>query len=198
MKLFFGGSFDPVHVGHLLIARDVKEALGFERVVFIPAFQAPLKAPHLASPEDRFNMLKLALQDQPDYEVSSLEIEKGGISYTVDTARYLYNMYGERPFFLVGSDSFLSFHLWKDPMDILSLARLVIVDREGKKVKVEKYIRDRFPHLKEKEDFFFISVRKIDISSTEIRERIKKGQPIKWLVPEVVERYILEKGLYKF
>lgn len=197
MKIFFGGSFDPVHIGHLLIARDVKEALNFEKVVFLPAFQAPLKDPHLASPKDRFYMLKLATKDLEGYEVSSLEIERGGISYTVDTARYLYKLYGERPFFLVGADSFLSLHLWKDPLDLLSLARFVIVDREGKRERLKNYIKENFPSLKEDEDFFLFLVRRIDVSSTEIRERIRNGKSIKWLVPEEVEKYILEKGLYR-
>ncbi|MFN7064532.1 MAG: nicotinate-nucleotide adenylyltransferase [Aquificaceae bacterium] len=195
MDLFFGGSFDPVHIGHLLVARDVKEITGFERIIFLPAFQAPLKEPHLASPEDRLKMLKLALDRLEGYEVSSLEIERGGISYTVDTARELCRR--ERPFFLVGADSFLSLHLWKDPLDLLSLSRFVIVDRESKGRRVRGYIKENFPSMKEGEDFLLISVRRIDISSTEIRERIRKGKPIKWLVPEEVERYILERGLYK-
>ncbi|MFN4319928.1 MAG: nicotinate-nucleotide adenylyltransferase [Aquificaceae bacterium] len=197
MELFFGGSFDPVHVGHLLIARDVKEALGFEKVIFLPAFQAPLKEPHLASPQDRLTMIKLAIEGLEDFEVNTMEIERGGISYTVDTAGEIYEKSKERPFFLVGADSFLSLHLWKDPNKLLSMSRFVVVDRNGKEKRVIDYVKENFPSLKEDVDFFLLSIRRIDISSTEIRERVKKGKSIKWMVPQEVEDYILEKGLYK-
>ncbi|MFN3871078.1 MAG: nicotinate (nicotinamide) nucleotide adenylyltransferase [Aquificaceae bacterium] len=197
MELFFGGSFDPVHIGHLLIARDVKEAMGFEKVLFVPAFQAPLKDPHLASPEDRFNMLEVALRGLEGYEVSRLEIERGGISYTVDTVKHVYKNYGYKPFFLVGADSFLSLHLWKDPLELISLARFVVVDRENKGKRLKNYIKENFPMLKEEKDFFLIPVRRIDISSTEIRERVKRGKSIRWMVPEGVEEYIRTKSLYK-
>ncbi|MEZ0336999.1 MAG: nicotinate (nicotinamide) nucleotide adenylyltransferase [Aquificaceae bacterium] len=197
MRLFFGGSFDPVHVGHLLVARDVKEALGFEKVIFLPAFQAPLKEPHLASPQDRLTMLKLAIKGLEDFEVSTMEIKRGGISYTVDTAEEIYKNFGERPFFLVGTDSFLSLHLWKEPIKLLSLARFVVVDRDGKGKKVKDYVKENFSSLKEGTDFFLLSIRRIDVSSTEIRERVKEGKSIKWMVPQEVEDYILEKGLYK-
>ncbi len=196
MKLFFGGSFDPVHMGHLLVARDVMEALGFERVVFVPAHQAPLKDPHLASPEERLEMLRLSILGLQGFEVSHIEIDRGGISYTVDTARELRKTLGDRPFFLVGADSFLSLHLWKEPDELVSLARFVVVDREGKRERVMNYLRENFPELKEGEDFHFLSVRRVDISSTEIRERVKEGKSIKWLVPEQVEDYILARGLY--
>ncbi|MFN3598507.1 MAG: nicotinate-nucleotide adenylyltransferase [Aquificaceae bacterium] len=197
MELFFGGSFDPVHIGHLLIATDVKEAMDFERVIFLPTFQAPLKDTHLASPEDRFNMLEIAIREFEGYGISRLEIERGGVSYTVDTARHIYKNYGYKSFFLVGADSFLSLHLWKDPFELISLASFVVADRESKGKKVKEYIKENFPMLKEDRDFFLLSVRRIDISSTEIRERVKKGKSIRWMVPEGVEEYIRAKGLYK-
>lgn len=196
MKLFFGGSFDPVHIGHLIVARDVMEVLGFEKVVFVPAHQAPLKEPHMASPEDRLEMLRLSFEGFDNFEVSEMEIKRGGISYTVDTARELYKNLRERPFLLIGADSFLSLHLWREPHKLVSLARFVVVDREGKWDKVKSYIRENFPKLKEGEDFHVVSVRRIDISSTEIRERIRKGKSIKWMVPDKVEDYILTKALY--
>lgn len=99
MRLFFGGSFDPVHMGHLIIARDVIEVLAFDGVVFVPAFQAPLKDTHVASPEDRIRMLNLALDGIEGFEVSNIEVRRGGISYTVDTAKEFYKEYGEKPFF---------------------------------------------------------------------------------------------------
>lgn len=197
MMLFFGGSFDPVHVGHLLVARDVKEVLGFKKVIFVPAFQAPLKEPHHASPQDRLTMIQLAIKGFEDFDVSTIEIERGGISYTVDTAEELYETFKDRPFLLVGADSFLSLHLWREPIKLLSLARFVVIDREGKEKKVKDYVKENFPSLKEGSDFFLVAVRRIDLSSTEIRERVKRGKSIRWMVPEEVECYILEKGLYR-
>ncbi|MEN3028515.1 MAG: nicotinate-nucleotide adenylyltransferase [Aquificaceae bacterium] len=196
MRLFFGGSFDPVHVGHLLVARDVKEAMGFERVVFLPTFQAPLKEPHGATPEERLQMLRLSLKGLEDYEVSEIEIRRGGISYTVDTAEELHRTLGERPFFLLGADSFLSLHLWKEPVLLTRLARFLVVDREGRREKLKVYLKENFPHLEEGKDFFFLSVRRLDLSSTEIRDRVRKGKSIKWMVTEEVEDYIRDKGLY--
>ncbi|MCS6876456.1 MAG: nicotinate-nucleotide adenylyltransferase [Aquificaceae bacterium] len=196
MKLFFGGSFDPVHLGHLVVARDVMEVMGFEKVVFVPAFQAPLKEPHLASPQDRLEMLKLALEDFECFELSDMEVVRGGVSYTVDTVKEIYNQTGERPFFLVGADGFLNLHLWKEPLTLVSMVRFVVVDREDKSYLIKSYIRERFPHLREEEDFSPLSVRRIDVSSTEVRERIRKGKSIKWLVPDKVEEFIKVKKLY--
>lgn len=196
MRLFFGGSFDPPHIGHLLVSMDVAEAMGFEKLVFVPAFQAPLKHPHKASPEDRLQMLKLSIECLENYEVSDIEIKRGGISYTVDTAEELFKSLKEKPFFLVGADSFLNLHLWKKPSRLTGLARFVVVDREGKSQRVELYLREHFPHLKKDRDFFLLEVRRIDLSSSEIRERVKKGKSIRWMVTEKVEEYIRQKGLY--
>ncbi|MCX8059944.1 MAG: nicotinate-nucleotide adenylyltransferase [Aquificaceae bacterium] len=194
--MFFGGSFDPVHVGHLIVARDVLEAMAFEKVVFLPAYQTPMKEPHMASPEDRLRMLELCVEGFSMYEVSDLEIRRGGVSYTVDTARELQELYGERPFFLLGADSFLTLHKWKSPEELTKVARFVVVDREGKWELVKTYLREHFPNLQEGSDLFLLSVRRLDLSSTEIRERVKRGKSIRWMVTPEVEDYIRAKGLY--
>jgi len=193
MKVFFGGSFDPVHVGHLLVARDVLEELGVKEVVFIPAYQAPLKEPHKASPTDRVNMLKLAIESVEGFSISTLEIERKGVSYTVDTAERLYQELKEKPTFLIGADSALSLHLWKEPNKLVKLARFVIIDRGSKGKEVASYLKEHFPEL----EYVILSVRRIDVSSTEIRRRLKEGKSIKWLVPESVEDYIMSRGLYR-
>lgn len=197
MMLFFGGSFDPVHVGHLIVARDVLEVVGASRVVFLPAYQAPLKEAHRASPEDRLNMLRLATKGQEGFEVSPLEIERGGVSYTVDTAEELSKRLGYRPTFVVGADSFLKLHMWKEPEKLLQLARFVVIDRGGREKEVVGYIKERFPNLKEGEDYTLVRVRRIDISSTEIRQRLAEGKSVRWLVPPEVEAYIYERKLYR-
>jgi len=197
MKVFFGGSFDPVHLGHLLVARDVLEELKVQEVVFVPAYQAPLKEPHRASPEERLHMLKLAIENVKGFSVSSVEINRKGISYTVDTAKELFQELKDKPTFLVGVDSVLNLHLWKNPATLVSLARFIIVDRGSKGKEVKAYLKEKFPELIEDTDYIILSIRRIDISSTEIRRRVKEGKSITWLVPERVESYILSKGLYK-
>ncbi|MCS7083758.1 MAG: nicotinate (nicotinamide) nucleotide adenylyltransferase [Aquificaceae bacterium] len=198
MQIFFGGSFDPVHLGHLIVARDALEILGFERLVFIPAFQVPLKQPHLASPEDRFNMLLLATASEPGFCVNSIEIRRGGISYTVDTAIELKQQLGYRPWFLMGEDSFKSIHLWKNSKELLKTARIVVVRRYKNSEDIESYIKERFPWLLIGEDVLVIKTRLLEISSTEIRNRLKEGKSINWLVPERVCDYITKNNLYRY
>lgn len=196
MKVIFGGSFDPVHIGHIILARDAKEHLGAEEVIFIPTAQAPLKGKHRASAEDRLTMLKLALDREEGYSIEDFEIKRGGISYTVFTLEYLREKYrGEELLLLLGSDSFLRFHLWKEPNRILDLVKIVVVDREGKLPEVKEYIEEKFSEYKDR--VLFLPSRRIDISSTEIRKRIKEGKSIYCMVPEKVEKYIKEKGLYR-
>ena len=197
MHLFFGGSFDPVHVGHLIVGRDVQEQLRAQKVIFLPANQAPLKGSHKASPHDRLNMIEIAIKEFDSFDVFDLEIKRGGISYTVDTAQELLKKYGDKPHFILGADSILTLHMWKDPKRLTSVAKFVVVDRAGKAKEVVSYFKEMFPNLKEDEDYIILNVRRIDVSSTEIRSRIKEGRSIKWLVPEGVESYILERGLYR-
>ena len=195
-KVFFGGSFDPVHIGHLIVARDVLEQLRAEGIVFLPAFQSPLKEPHIATPQERLEMLFLAIEQEKGFEVSSLEIERQGVSYTVDTAQELFYTIGERPTFLVGADSIMTLHMWKEPQKLTQIAKFVIADRNKKSKDIVDYIKANFPWLKEGEDFFVLSTRNIDVSSKEIRKRISEGKSIRWLVPESVERYIVQKKIY--
>ncbi len=197
MRVFFGGSFDPVHLGHLLVARDLMEELGIKELVFLPASQSPLKEPHKASPEDRLEMLRLATQGLEGFSISTVELKRKGISYTVDTARTLIQELGERPTFLMGADSALTLHLWKEPDELIKIAKFIVIDRASKGNEVKTYLKERFPQLKKGEDYIIVSIRRVDISSTEVRQRVKEGRSIKWLVPQEVEEYILSKGLYR-
>lgn len=197
MHLFFGGSFDPIHMGHLIVARDVMEKLKADKITFIPTYQAPLKEAHKAKPSDRLSMIEMAIKDYEGFHVSDMEIKRGGISYTVDTVVELFRIYKKKPYLVIGADSVLNLHLWKEPQKITSLAFLVIVDRFNKTHYVIEYMKSRFPNLKKDKDYILLDVRRVDISSTEIRERVKTGRSIRWLVPCEVENYIIANNLYK-
>ncbi len=196
MILVFGGSFDPVHVGHILVAREVMEKLKAEKVVFVPAYRSPLKEGYVAPPEDRLEMLKLAVENEEGFEVDDYEIAKGGISYTVETLEYMRKKVKGRIGFLIGADSMLRFHLWREPERILELADIVVADREGLLERVKEYVRTKFPSLVEGKNLIFVNTRRVDVSATEIRKRVKEGKSIYCLVPAPVEEYIKEKGLY--
>ena len=187
----FGGTFDPPHVGHLLIAADAREALRLDRLIFVPAAAQPLKVhrPAIASAQDRLEMVRLAVADDANYVVDEAEIDRKGLSYTVDTLEHLSKRYAGAEFFLVlGQDSLESFEKWKNPGRIRQLATLAVMRRAAAEVTrgnaaVEGAIN--------------VSTRRVDVSSTEIRERLRAGKSIKGFVPESVERFIEARGLYR-
>jgi nicotinate-nucleotide adenylyltransferase len=197
MVIVFGGSFDPVHVGHLILARDVKEHFGASRLIFVPAALSPFKDRHSASAEDRLNMLRLAVEQEEGFSVEDLELRRGGRSYTVDTLEELSKNIPEKLYFLMGMDSFLSFHRWKRYRQILRLVGLIVMDREGSIGVLEEYVANHLPEAVLGQNLFLFKGRRIDVSSTEIRDRLRRGLSVRYLVPEAVYRYILDRGLYR-
>ncbi len=201
MKLLFGGSFNPVHLGHLLVARDVLEDFGFEEVIFVPANVQPLKGELLIPPEVRLKALEAAVEREPRFKVWDYELKKGGVSYTYQTLEEFYRVYGEEPVFMMGADSFKSFHLWKKPEKILELSKLLVVSRPGEEVDVERVLkrigvsvpfkefRRGEASLKGWRVALYIG-RLVELSSTEIRERLKSGKPITFMLPERSEEII--------
>ena len=192
MKLgIFGGTFDPVHHGHLIVAEYVRETVGLDRILFIPTMISPHKQDaDITAAIDRFAMLREAVGANPFFEASDLEIERGGVSYTVDTLRIL--MESHRPadlYLLIGADNLRDFGSWKDPEEIVKRARLIVMNRPG----FTAGEADRpLP-----EDAIQCVVPSIDISATEIRRRVEQGLPISYLVPLSVERYIAQHRLYR-
>ncbi|WP_297886929.1 nicotinate (nicotinamide) nucleotide adenylyltransferase [Sulfurihydrogenibium sp.] len=205
MIALFGGSFDPVHLGHLRIAEDVREFFGLEKIVFIPAFISPLKSFTNASAEDRVNMLNLAIKDNPFFEVSDYEIKKGGKSFTIDTAKHYQQILSHKPVFILGSDSILTLHKWKNPDELLKIANFIVVGRGKDNYKtIFQYLKKMFNftdiYYNEKNiknGVYFYDSRRIDISSTEIRERVRLNKSIKYLTTKEVEDYIHRKNLYR-
>jgi len=186
----FGGVFDPPHIGHLIMARRASEQLGLDKVFFVPANIPPHKKVPVASAEHRINMLRIALLPHPDFTISTCEIERGGISYTIDTVRFFHqNIFADEYFLLVGEDSALNFFTWKDNSEILNLVKVAWFPR---------YIQNR------NEDYRFLDLRNfikveaeiIEVSSSRIRQLIKERKSIRYLVPDGVLMYIEKNELY--
>jgi nicotinate-nucleotide adenylyltransferase len=207
MIALFGGSFDPVHLGHLRIAEDVREYYNFSKIIFIPAYHSPLKESHFLSSEDRFRMLDLSIKNNPFFEISDFEINKKEKSYTIDTIKFFKEKLGYNPFFIVGSDAFLTLDKWKEPINLLENTNFIVVSRDNTDFeKIKEFLLVKFLYyrlcvdnnlnLSETKVYFFKS-RQLEISSTEIRNRVKTGKSIKYLVLPEVEEYIYAKGLYR-
>lgn len=183
-----GGSFNPPHNGHLIIASDASEALKLDKLLIIPAFANPLKGHDAegASPEQRLEMTRLAFGGDPRFEVSAVEMERGGLSFTVDTLETLSRQYaGAELVLLVGIDALRSLDKWRSPERIRELARLVAMSR-GPESQDDAA-----------DDFEVVTTRRIDISSSEIRSRLAEGKPVRGFVSESVERYITAAKLYR-
>jgi nicotinate-nucleotide adenylyltransferase len=182
----FGGSFDPPHVGHLLVAADASDALGLDRLVFVPAGVQPLKVRQAAAaPQQRLAMVSLLVGDDWRFSVDPIEIERAGLSYTVDTLAAFAERYPEAErFFLVGKDVLASFGQWREPEKVLRLATVAVMQRQGENGPVPQgAVR--------------VETRRVDVSSTEIRERVRAGRTIRGFVPEAVAAYIAEQRLYR-
>ena len=179
----YGGSFDPIHHGHLILARQALEDLSLDRVIFIPAAESPFKPnPTNASAKDRIAMLQLAIEGEPDFSLDPLEIERDAPSYTIDTARTYRNLYpNEELFFLVGEDHVAALPKWNEFEELDRLVRFAVLSRSDQPLDV-KYSMVR---------------RRFDLSSTEIRNRVANDLSISYLVPERVLRYIQERTLYR-
>jgi len=187
----FGGTFDPPHVGHLLLASDAREALDLDRLIFVPAATQPFKAhtPPIASARDRLEMVRLAVADDANYTIDDTEIDRKGLSFTVDTLEQLSRKNpGAKLFLLLGEDTLAGIDGWRNPGRIRELATLAVMRRSGSEGPPVTAIAAGVTT---------VSARRVDVSSTEIRERLRAGKSIKGFVPESVERFIEARGLYR-
>ena len=179
------------------MARDVKETFDYEKVILIPTYISPFKVKrgHSAPPEDRIKMLRLAIQGLNYFDIDTYEVERKKISYTIYTVFYLRSKYGLKFIhWLMGDDTFLNFHKWFGWKKLLNLIIPVVVVRTSTPEEILKYAREILGLSPKRLRIY--SSRRIEISSTEIRNRIRNGKDIRYLVPEEVEAYIKEKGLY--
>lgn len=186
----FGGTFDPPHLGHLIVARDALESLCLDQVHFMPAHRSPFKRDvEVSAAEDRWDLVQAALEGEPRFVAARHEIDRDAPSYTVDTLRLLVDAYPRVEWvLLVGADQWASFASWRDPEGIGALARVGVLTREGQST-------DAVPGDLEV-DWTRVDVTRIDISSSQIRARRRAGRSIRYLVPEVVRTLIESKGLY--
>ena len=194
----FGGSFDPVHMGHLTIAQDAVEQLELDRLIFVPAAVPPHKQEKtLAVGQQRFEMLQLATEGNLSFEVSDMELRRGGVSYTVDTMKQIQLEHpGAELFFVVGLDSLTILHLWRNVEQLLELCTVVPFARGGEDpARVAEQIQ-LSKDWKNKLLGRVIRIHEVEISASEIRMRLAEGLSIRYLVPPEVEMYIAEHGIY--
>lgn len=192
-----GGTFDPIHLGHLMVAGVVHERLAPAEIVFVPAALPWLKSGHNISPApDRVEMVRLAILGNPHYRLSTAETRRSGPSYTVDTLREFKAQISARDdlYFIIGWDNLLDLCRWRQPSEIISLARIVAVPRVGFRVPDEAALEAILPGLSKR--MVLLDKPEIDISASTIRERVARGLPIDHLVPAAVAAYIRQKGLY--
>ena len=182
----FGGSFDPVHVGHLFVAEEVRIRLGYDRVIFVPAAEAPHKnGPPAGSASDRLAMLELAIEHDA-FSIGRWEIDRGGVSYTVDTVRRVIadGLAVGKPGLIIGDDLVSGFSSWREPEELISLADVIVVRRDS--IPLPQLLREAHT----------VDNAVLPVSSSQIRERVHSGNAFRYLVSEPVYRYIVDHGLY--
>lgn len=181
----FGGTFDPVHIGHIHAVIEARMVLGLDRIIFIPARQSPLKSNSPTEDEHRLNMLHRAIRDYDFIEIDTFELEQEGVSYTYDTALYLTGKFPEDElYFLMGMDQYINFEKWHHKDELLDLMTFAVMTRTGDEEMVA-------------EPFIRLNQPVVEVSSTIIRERIARGEIVRHQLNNVVYEYIKEHGLYE-
>jgi nicotinate-nucleotide adenylyltransferase len=196
-----GGTFDPIHYGHLVIAEEVRALLSLDEMIFIPTGQPPHKPRRVVTEaHHRLALVELAIASNPYFSLSRIEVERTTPSYTVETLRQLRQQWGTSValYFVIGWDSLEDFHTWHDPAGILEqLTYLVAVRRPGyvEEQAYNELLEARLPGIMQR--LLVVPAPQLEISATDLRQRVAEGRPIKYQTPEVVEQYIREHGLYQ-
>jgi len=185
-----GGTFNPIHCGHLKIASRAQKVLGLKKVIFIPSARPPhKKESNLPSSKDRYEMVKLAIKNNSRFSISDIELKRKGKSWTIDTVFIFKKLYPKSQiYFIIGADTLLEIPTWRNYKKLLKICRFVVVNRPGYSIKDCRL---------KIADFIRVKMRGVNVSSLEIRKRIKNGIEIENLIPAKVEKYIRKKGLYK-
>lgn len=195
----FGGTFDPIHLGHLIMAEQCRDQANLDRVLFIPAARPPHKEEEMLAPFDkRVEMISLAISGYPPFVISELEKDRPGPSYTVDTLQHLRSEYPDGEFFLlIGGDTLLDLPGWYKPKEIIDLATLLVLKRPGWEIPRRDTIATALG-LEDENRLRMTEVEmpQIDISSRDIRQRLSTGRSIRYLVPRAIEAYIADRDIY--
>ncbi len=188
---FLGGSFDPVHFGHLMAAQDAFEQYRLDRLVLVPAAQAPLKPNDVqSSAEDRLAMLRASVEWDRRFEISDVELRRGGVSYTIDSARYFRALYPtDQLYWIIGGDQLPKLNLWKEIVELANLVEFIFLERPGFPLRAQPDI----PGLK----LHRCNGHLLAINSTELRERVRQGLSLDYFVPHKAIVYIRDKALYR-
>jgi nicotinate-nucleotide adenylyltransferase len=190
-----GGTFDPIHYGHLVTAEAARCGFNLDRVIFVPSGRPPHKKEKNITPaEHRYNMTKLAIDSNPFFEISRLELDRPGYSYAIDTVSYFLDHYGQDIdlYFITGADAILEILTWKNVDKLMEHCRFIAATRPGFYLQDVHYLPEKFM-----EKIIFMEVPALAISSTDIRQRVSDRRPIKYLLPEPVENYIFDHHLYQ-
>lgn len=192
-----GGTFDPIHYGHLIIGEQAREELGLDEMIFIPTGNpAHKEESNVSDAEIRYEMLKLAIKGNKDFRKSSIEIDRRGKSYTIDTIKQLKRQYNrDQIYFLIGEDSLFQLETWHKFMELKEECNFVVCRRY---IRNENKIRNKIKYMEDKYnmDIYLLDTPIIEISSTKIRNLFSQGKSIKYLLPEEVENYISENNIY--
>ncbi|MGM0471877.1 MAG: nicotinate-nucleotide adenylyltransferase [Bacillota bacterium] len=189
-----GGTFDPIHNGHLVTAEEAADQYNLDKVLFVPSANPPHKTNQQISPaQDRYMMAVLATMNNSKFDVSRIEIERGGLSYTIDTIRRLKEALPKvELYFITGADAILDIFSWKEPEKLLEKCQFIAATRPG--YSLDKLQEDTFKDYQEQ--ILPLSIPRLDISATDLRQRVSKQRPIKYQLPESVAAYIYKRKLY--
>ncbi|MCX8027626.1 MAG: nicotinate-nucleotide adenylyltransferase [Thermodesulfovibrionales bacterium] len=214
MKIgIFGGTFNPIHIGHLRAAEEVRQKADLDKILFIPSGNPPLKTQGIVPADIRYEMVKLAIKDNDAFEISDIEIADEGRSFSVMTIQRLLSIYDAQMFFILGIDSFCEMPFWHQPERLLSMIDFILMTRPGislKKIYDSRYVIDRLQgdenidkggynkiRLITGRTAIVIDITQLDISSSMIRQLLATHKSIRYLVPDAVYRFIEDNGLYK-
>jgi nicotinate-nucleotide adenylyltransferase len=211
----YGGTFNPIHVGHLRAAEEVSEALGLSRVLFVPSATPPHKVDDrdaaIAPAADRLAWVRLAIADNPRFEASAIEVERGGASYLVDTLRELRaKLAPDEPVFMVGSDAFAEMGAWREPAELFELAHYAVIVRPPLRTGslaawLPEVVRDDIEmapdqrsarHRRAATWLRLVSISGFDVSASEVRQRLREGRSVRYLLPEAVREAVLASGAF--
>ncbi len=204
----FGGTFNPIHFGHLRAAEEVRQEIGLDTVVFVPSYIPPHKELAGSTPADkRLEIVRLAIRTNPSFALSSFEVEQGGSSYSIRTIEHMREKYGVTPFFILGQDAFNEISTWYQSARLFGLAHFVVMSRpDAKRPDLQEVLGEVHESFERTEDGYvnlmgnrimFVRVTPLDISSSLIRSLRRQGRSVRYLVPEEVEDYIRNERMYE-